>query len=238
MQRYFGSVLGKSVLLKDDDVHHLLKVMRAKIGDNIEVVSDGVAFMAQVKNLRPLQIEIISKIEEKRELPIDIILIASLLKGDKIDFVVQKACELGVSEIVLLNTSRVIVRKDDYCSEKKFIRYNKILKEASEQCHRNKIPLLYRAIDIKDIQTIKADVKLIAYEDNAGSTKSFLSEVRKIEKGQKVAILIGPEGGFSSQEVALCKDNGYSTVSLGRRILRAETASIYALSVISCLSDK
>lgn len=238
MQRYFGSIIGNNVLLSDDDAYHLLKVMRARIHDNIEVVSDGVAFIAEINSIKPLQINIISKLNEKRELSNDIILIASLLKGDKLDFVIQKACEIGVSEIVLLNTSRVIVRKDDYCSERKFERYRRILKEASEQCHRNKIPMLYRAIDIKDIDKIKADVKLIAYEEKAGNTKNFLANIRKVTSGQKVAIMIGPEGGFSSEEVELAKNSGYIPVSLGRRILRAETASIYALSVMSCILDK
>lgn len=238
MQRYFGSIIGKNVLLKDDDVHHLLKVMRARIGDRIEVVSDGVAFVCEVRCLKPLQIETISQIDEKRELSSDIVLIASILKGDKMDLVIQKACEIGVSEIVLLNTSRVIVRKDDFSSDKKLERYRRILKEASEQSHRTKIPMLYRVIDIKDIQNIKADNKIVAYEDEAGSTKTFLSEIRKIQKGQKTAIMIGPEGGFSASEINLAKENGFVPVSLGRRILRAETASIYALSVMSCMIDK
>ena len=233
MQRYFARTLGERVILSDDDVFHLTRVMRARKGDSIEVVADGIVYLAEVNKLKPLEISIVKKLKENNELSNYIILIASLIKGDKMDFVLQKATELGVSEIVLLQSERSVVKikKDD--KDVKFTRFNKILKEASEQSRRSKIPALYRFITFDNLRTIEADVKMIAYEGMEGSTESFNKVIESIKPKQKVAILIGPEGGFSEEEVAIATHYKYKKVSLGRRILRAETASLYALSVLS-----
>ena len=238
MQRYFGSIIGKQVLLTEEDQYHVTKVMRMRPCDQIEVVSDGIAFLCNIKNIKPLEIEMIRPIHEKRELDTDVILIAALLKGDKFDFMLQKATELGVSEIVLVSTERTIVRTDDYNSAKKLERYRRILKEAAEQSHRTRIPDLYRFITLGDLNQIKADVKMIAYEDVAGNTKSFWNELKKSQPGQKIAVLIGPEGGFSKREVEIAENFGFAKVSLGNRILRGETASLYALSVIASYIER
>ena len=97
MQRYFGRKVGDSVVLNDDDVYHLLKVMRSRVGEKIEVVADERVFLSEITSVKPLQIKAIKRIEEDNELPNHVILVASLLKGDKLDFVLQKATELGVS---------------------------------------------------------------------------------------------------------------------------------------------
>ena len=238
MQRYFARTIGERVILSDDDVFHLTRVMRARKGDNIEVVSDGMVYLAQVQSLRPLEINLVKKIKENNELSNNVILIASLIKGEKMDLVLQKATELGVSEIVLLQSERSVVKikKDD--KEVKFARFNKILKEAAEQSRRSKIPALYRLIDISGLRTIEADIRLIAYEGMEGSTESFNKVLQNIKAKDKIAILIGPEGGFSEKEVNVASHYGFKKISLGRRILRAETASFYALSVISNYLDR
>lgn len=233
MQRYFARTVGERVILNDDDVFHLTRVMRARRGDNIEVVSDGMVYLAEVQSLRPLEIILVKRIRENNELSNDVILIASLIKGEKMDLVLQKATELGVSEIVLLQSERSVVKikKDD--KDVKFARFNKILKEAAEQSRRSKIPALYRLIDIANLRTIEADVRLIAYEGMEGNTESFNKVLQNIKSKDKIAIIIGPEGGFSEKEIDIATRLGYKKISLGRRILRAETASFYALSVIS-----
>ena len=233
MQRYFARTVGERVILNDDDVFHLTRVMRARRGDNIEVVSDGMVYLAEVQSLRPLEIILVKRIRENNELSNDVILIASLIKGEKMDLVLQKATELGVSEIVLLQSERSVVKikKDD--KDVKFVRFNKILKEAAEQSRRSKIPALYRLIDIVNLRTIEADVRLIAYEGMEGNTESFNKVLQNIKSKDKIAIIIGPEGGFSEKEIDIATRLGYKKISLGRRILRAETASFYALSVIS-----
>ena len=238
MQRYFGKIIGRQVLLEDDDVFHLTRVMRAKVGDKIEVVNEGVVYVAQINRFKPLEIDVVRRLKENNELPNNVVLIASLLKGDKMDLVLQKATELGVNEIVLLETERTVVKfkKDD--RELKIERFNKILKEAAEQSRRSVIPHLFRIITFDQLRDIDANVKMIAYEEEAGATNSFNKIVDSIKPGQKVAVLIGPEGGFAEHEVEIAMNNGYKKVSLGKRILRAETASFYALSVIANRLEK
>ena len=238
MQRYFGKIIGRQVLLEDDDIFHLTRVMRAKVGDKIEVVNEGVVYVAQINRFKPLEIDVIRRLKENNELPNNVILIASLIKGDKMDLVLQKATELGVSEIVLLETDRTVVKfkKDD--REVKLERFNRILKEAAEQSRRSVIPHLYRIIDFNHLRDVEANVKIIAYEGEEGPTNSFNKIVESIKPGQKVAVLIGPEGGFADHEVEIALQHGYKKVSLGKRILRAETATFYALSVIANYLEK
>ncbi len=232
-QRYFGQIIEKSAILSDDDIFHCVRVMRMRVGEELEVVCDNQAFLGVVKSIKPFQVDILGKLKEKRELPNEIILVVSLLKGDKLDFVLQKATELGVSEIVLCQSKRSILRLKDVQKEAKLNRFQRILKEASEQSKRLRIPELYRIIPFEDIDDINADVKMIAYEEVAGETKSFNEQLKSLEKGQRLVIVIGPEGGFEEDEIIYAKAKGFTPVSLGRRILRAETASLYALSVIS-----
>ncbi len=234
MQRYFGQIITDQVLLGDDDIFHLTKVMRARVGDEIEVVSNEKVFLCKVSQLKPhIEIDVVRQIKENHELKNHVILIAALIKGEKMDFVLQKATELGVGEIILLQTERTIVKIKPAEKDLKLERYRRILKEAAEQCKRTKIPMLYRVIDMKQLGDVDAQVKMIAYEEESGATESFNSIIRSIKDKQKVAIVVGPEGGFSEHEVDMAVAAGYKRVSLGKRILRAETASFYALSVIS-----
>ena len=232
-QRYFGQIIDGAAILSEDDVFHCTRVMRMRVGEELEVVSDHQAFVGVVKSVKPFQVDIIGKLKEKRELPNEVILVVALLKGEKLDFVLQKATELGASEIVLCETKRSIMRLKDAKKEAKVARYQRILKEAAEQSKRTEIPNLFRIIPFEDIDVISADVKLIAYEEVAGETKSFNEQIKSLEKGKRLIIVIGPEGGFTPDEVMYAKMKGFTPVSLGRRILRSETACIYALSVIS-----
>ena len=238
MQRYFGRIIENQVVLSEDDVFHLTRVMRARKGEKIEVVCDGLVYLAEVASFKPLQIIVLNEIKENNELNNHIILVASLLKGEKMDLVLQKATELGVSEIVLLETERTVVKikRDD--KEVKLLRFNKILKEAAEQSKRSRIPSLFRIIPFDRLYTVDADLKLIAYEGMEGSCASFNKLVERIKPKQKVAVLIGPEGGFTTKEVDKAKALGFYEVSLGKRILRAETAAFYALSVIANQLEK
>ena len=238
MQRYFGNITNGVAYLSEDDLFHITKVMRAKKGDRIEVVSDDEPYLCEVEGLRPLSIRMISKINENHELKNDIVLVAALIKGDKMDWVVQKATELGVEEIVFLKTERTIVKINNADKDVKLARYRKIIKEASEQSKRTRQPLLYQVISMQELSKIRADVKMIAYEGVSGDCSSFNNELKKIKRGSRVAIMVGPEGGFSQAEVQLAMANGYKQISLGKRILRAETASIYALSVIGNYLEK
>ena len=237
MQRYFANLNGENIVLGDGDVHHLLHVMRAKNGDEIEAVADGKLYACLVESVNPLVIKRNYEIPTDSELNEDITLFFALAKGEKIDFVVQKATELGANKIVLLKTERCVVKFDDKNLSHKLERFEKIAKEASEQSHRLRIPQIVGVIDLKKIpQELLCDINLVAYEKEAGKTASL---IENIEKGKSTSIMIGPEGGFSEDEVNLLTDKyGFKRVSLGKRILRTETAAVYALSVIGALLEK
>ena len=239
MQRYFGRKIGNNIILDNDDIFHLTKVMRARRGEQIEVVADDNVYLCEIKEIKPLQIVSKKQIKENNELPNHVILIAALLKGDKMDYVLQKATELGVSEIFLTTSERTIVKIKEHQNDLKLGRYQKILKEAACQSKRSKIPFINSIIDFSRIDEIHADLKLIAYEASKGSSSLLNKKIASLKPKKSIAIIIGPEGGFCEGEVEYAKNCGFIPVGLGNRILRAETASIYALSVIANrLEDK
>lgn len=236
MQRYFAKVIDNEIKLGDDDVHHLLHVMRARINNEIEVVADGKLYSGIIKEINPLKIIVNYEIPSDSEIGKEVTLFFALAKGDKIDFVIQKATELGATKIVLVKTERCVVKIDEKDFAKKLVRYEKIAKEASEQCHRLVIPEIVGVIDIKDIpSSLLCDINLLAYEKEAGKTSNLLDK----KNCGSVSILVGPEGGFSEKEVDILKNKyKFKTISLGKRILRTETAAVYALSVISYLLEQ
>lgn len=236
MQRYFANIVDKKVLLSKDDSFHLLKVMRAGVGDQIEVVSDGCVYICEMTSKNPLQIEVLRKCEEDNELDFKLILVISLLKGEKMDFVIQKATEIGVSEIILVRSEHCIskIKPDEVTN--KLARFTKIAKEASEQSKRSKVPLITKVIDFRQISCLNFDHKMIGTVTN-NKSKGFLQEIRKIQSKESAAILIGPEGGWTNEEEDVAIRNGWQAVSFGKRVLRAETAAIASLSIISSVHE-
>ena len=174
MQRYFANKENEYIYLGDGDVHHLLHVMRAKAGDEIEVVADNKLYSAIIESISPLKIKVNYEIPSDSEIKEEITLFFALAKGDKIDFVVQKATELGVSKIVLIKCERCVVKFDNKDLDRKLERFTKIAKEASEQSHRCKIPEIIGVVNIRDIPSdLLSEVNLLAYEKEAGSTSSL-----------------------------------------------------------------
>ena len=237
MQRYFSNIDNNFfVHFTPDDEHHILHVMRMKKGDEIEVVSDGKVFLCRIDNLHPLEVSVIHEIENDVELKECITLLFDLTKGDKIDLVLQKATELGVKKVALIESERTVVKYEGKDIDKKLARFNKIMKEASEQSHRLVVPELLGIYNLKNLpKEIFSDINYVAYEKDANDISGAFS---KLEKGKSISILIGPEGGFSEQEINRLTEQGFIRTSLGKRILRAETAAIYALSVIGYLLEK
>lgn len=237
MQRYFARIIDKQVFLDDGDIHHLLNVMRAKVGTNIEVVYDKTAYLCEVKSINPLGIYTIKTIETSPELDKNVTLFFALAKGDKIDFVVQKATELGVSKIVLFTSQRCVVDFSNKDLNKKLDRYSKIAKEASEQSHRVSVPEIQGVYKLKDITSeMLCDVNYVAYEKCSNSS-NFVDEM-KVKNSSSISVFIGPEGGFEESEIDLLEKLGVNPITLGKRILRTETAAVNILSVISYLIEK
>ena len=237
MQRYFADVINNEVILTKDDTFHLTKVMRCKPGDSVEIVNNAthIAYFAIVDSINPLKIHIQEPIIKESELEKKVTLFFALAKSDKNEFVIQKATELGATRVVLFQGKRSVVKfsKDDFT--RKEARYISIAKEASEQCHRNYIPEIKYVDSIKGIKDYLEDLNLFAYELEAGKATNLTKEIKEYKS---VSIIIGPEGGFDDSEVTFLKELDFKTISLGKRILRCETAAVYSLSIIAYELEK
>ena len=190
--------------------------------------------MCQIISLKPLSIKIIKKLDEDSELKNHVTLYYCLSKGDKNDLVIQKATELGVKRIVLVSSKRCVVKYDNKNVDKKLERFKKIAKEASEQSHRLLIPDIEGPLDLKKLdKVIQEKNLLVAYEGNKDDKAFYIN--KDIDS---IGILIGPEGGLDLEEIKYLNNIGFINISLGKRILRTETAAIYALSVISNILER
>ncbi len=234
MQRYFVDKINNEFILTQEQIHQIINVMRNKIHEHLVFINNSYAYEVEIISLNPFKVKELNKLFLDTELSKDITLLYCLAKKDKIDFAVQKATELGVKKIVLVNSSRTIlkIKKDE--EEKKLLRLNKIAIEASEQCGRVLVPKVEKVIDYKDIKDFLSDINLIAYENE----RSLTIDKELLENKQSITILIGAEGGFSKEEVKYANELGYLSICLGKRILRSETAVCYALSLLSHYVEK
>lgn len=233
MQRYFieGIIaLNETYVMDTKHIHHIKNVMRAKIEDEFNVVDQtGSVYLVQLTDLEPVTYKVAEKIVAEVELPVNITLYSPLLKGDKMDVVIQKSTELGAHEFILYKAERSVVKLNAKKEDSRLTRYEKIAREAAEQSRRTKIPKISFAESLKTIDFKQYDLVLFAYEDNNLTGRSIKAVLDSV-KAQTIAVIFGPEGGFSEKEAEIFKS--YENVALGRRILRAETAPLYALSVI------
>lgn len=233
MQRYFVSKMNDNFVLENNDLHHVKDVMRIKDGGNIICVYNNKSFLCEIRySNQNYHINIIEEITKDVELPKRVTLYQAVIKNDKFDLIIQKATELGASDIVPTIFSRSVVKVEDNKKDNKLIRYQKIAKEACEQSHRQVIPNIHDFENVLKISLDSQTLGLIAYENN-GDFKSFSKNLENLENYTNVAIVVGPEGGFAPNEVEYLKKIGFKSISLGKRILRSETASMYALSIVS-----
>lgn len=224
------------ITITGQDVNHIKNVLRMGKGEEI-LVSDkeGRDYICEIAELS--EEEVIAKITdfqtEGRELPVEVYLLQSLPKGDKMEMIIQKAVELGVKAVIPVSTSRCIVKLDDKKAASKIKRWQAISESAAKQSKRGIIPEIMNVMSFKEAIKYVSDfeTKLIPYE-NAKNMKETKKLISGIEKGTKVAIFIGPEGGFADSEIDLAFENGIMPISLGKRILRTETAGMTILSVI------
>lgn len=234
MQRYFKETELDVFELSSDDSYHIIKVMRNKIGDNVEVVIDKKLYVCEIVQINDLVT--VKKIEEvpcDSEFPFYVTIAQSLVKEQKMDLILQKSCELGVSEIIPISAARSIVKLNKK-EDKKLIRWNKIFKEASEQSKRVVIPKVNEVMSIKELSKLDFDLKILC---TVNELSVGLKDVLPKElNGLKILFVIGPEGGFTDNEEKILIDNGFISTSFGKRVLRTETASLYALSVLSYIS--
>lgn len=247
MQRYFIkeslSDLDQIVHLPSEDAHHLVRVMRAKIGQHVIIVSiEGYAYVAEIIEMThegdaTATLKTVQTISRDVELPINVTIACGLSKNDKIDTIVQKATECGMFDFVPLALQRDVVKWDGKKAQTKIARLSKIAKEAAEQSHRVHAPVIHELMNLNTlIETAQHyDIKLIAYEESAktGEHTQLRRLLQDVLPNQNVIAVFGSEGGLTQDEVTKLEASGFVSCSLGPRILRAETAPIYLLSAIS-----
>lgn len=245
MQRYFVDAENWSeheVILKSD-AHHIMRVMRFDVGDAIVCVHPtGKVARCEIAELNETEQSVVASITEwidtDSELPVRVTILQSLPKGSKLDLIIQKGTELGATEFILYESERSVVKWNTKKRENRLQRYRKIAQEASEQSGRNLVPDVVFIDDIAQFiedESLDETIKLLAYEEEAKTSEhtSFYTELKNVSAGVEVMIAIGPEGGFSEHEVATFKKSEFTPIRLGKRILRTETASLYALASIS-----
>lgn len=223
MQQYFVNKkinTGDIVRLDNDVLYHLIKVLR-KDSSYIFRIADSEGKIYHANLINNFECEIKEFLDENNELDTEITCILSLIKNDKFELCLQKLVELGVKRIVPYKAVRSVVKVKD---NKKKERLEKIVKEAAEQSHRNIIPEVCDFADLKDLKNYLSDANYMCYE----SDKNIVD----IGKSKSITYIIGPEGGFENKEYQKICDLGFESMSLGNRILRAETAAIYMTSVI------
>lgn len=232
MQRYFSQRRQASYFeLPDDDIYHIKTVMRMKSGDQIEVVYQEQVYLSCIEIVNNIyKIRQIEKLEQGVQHIPEIILCIPLLKEAKMDFVIQKATELGVGRIIPLKTVRSIVKLDQTREQKKLMRWQKIAKEASEQAKRITIPVIEPVQTLSDLEKISA-LKLVC---STVAMENNLSNLLQMHRTcDRILVVIGPEGGLSSEEEEQLVAMNFHQVRLGNNIMRVETVPIFFLSVIN-----
>ncbi|MEH6946696.1 16S rRNA (uracil(1498)-N(3))-methyltransferase [Bacillus sp. JJ634] len=243
MQRYFlenKQVNEQNIMITGDDYHHITRVMRMEPGAEIIVVNkDGQTAIAEISEITNDAVvgAVIEWKNEEKELPIHVTIASGLPKGDKLDYIVQKGTELGALEFIPFIAARSVVKWDSKKASKKIERLQKIAKEAAEQSHRSVLPAVKEQMTVSQlIQYAKNfDYKLIAFEEEAkrGETARLAKVLTEAKRGQSILFVFGPEGGLTTEEVEKLSEAGFAACGLGPRILRTETAPLYALAAVS-----
>lgn len=231
---FYKGLLADTIEITGSDAHHLMHVMRAKAGQEVTVVDDegSVARMAMTA-FREDAVTLVlqERLAANTESPLELVLAQCLLKTDKMDYVVQKAVELGVTEIIPVRSHNCVVRYDAKKAAARQSRWQKIAEEAAKQCGRTALTEVAPITDLSALlQSYGGENTEIVfcYENEDETTvKSCLQAV----KGKRLILLIGPEGGFTLDEAAQVQSAGGRAVTLGPRILRAETAAVAAVTV-------
>ena len=229
-----GSRAGDIFTVTGADCNHIKNVLRMHAGEKILVSEGGKSHLCEIESIGEAAVSarVIEENYRETELPVKIYLFQGLPKSDKLELIIQKAVELGVCEIVPVEMHRSVVKLDEKKKESRRARWQAIAESAAKQSKRNTIPIVSDVLSYKQAmeKAMEMGLFLVPYENERGmeATKEALA---KMERGTSVGVLIGPEGGFEPKEIALAKEAGGLCVSLGARILRAETAAITAVGM-------
>lgn len=241
MPRFFVSknqIDDQFVTIYGEDAHHISRSLRMAAGVHITVSdSEGYDYECRLEIFAETYVKaaIINKNKSETEPPLRIHLFQALPKGDKLDFIIQKAVECGAYDITPFESERCVVKVKSEAEARKTERRNKIALEAAKQCGRGIIPRVHSSIRFDQMlnDAASCDAVLFCYEGKGTEPLGkLLNKIRNEKKIKDLAVIIGSEGGFSDNESNMAIEHGFFLIGLGKRILRAETASIFALSSI------
>lgn len=230
-------ITDKTVRIEGADVNHIKNVLRMKVGEELSVSNgiDGKEYRCGIIRLDEecITCELRFVKEDGVELASEVYLFQGLPKADKMELIIQKAVELGVHAVIPVSTKRCVVKLDDKKAKSKIARWQGISEAAAKQSKRRIVPEVMDVLSLKQALAFVEDfeVKLIPYEmaEDMSKTKEIINN---LQPGQRIAIFIGPEGGFEEAEVQAAMENGVEPITLGKRILRTETAGFTVLSWI------
>ena len=229
-------ISGDKIRIEGGDVNHMKNVLRMKLPEKAEI-SDGESrtYLCEVEAYEEdvAVLHILEEMEADTEPASKLYLFQGLPKSDKMELIVQKAVELGVYQVIPVAMKRSVVRLDDKKAAKKADRWNSIAESAAKQAGRSRIPEVTMPLSYNEALKMaeELDVTLLPYE-LAGGMEVTREVIRQIKSGQSVGIFIGPEGGFEPEEVDAAVSMGAKVITLGRRILRTETAGLATLAVL------
>lgn len=230
-------IQGTRVVITGNDVNHIKNVLRMQPGEEIAVSNgeDGKEYRCGIEELNEDEIVCTLRFvkEDGVELPSKIYLFQGLPKADKMELIVQKAVELGVYEIIPVATKRAVVKLDEKKAKSKIARWQTISEAAAKQSKRRIVPEIHPVLSFKEAVNYAKEmpIKVIPYELAEGMEKTR-ELISSLKPGEDIAIFIGPEGGFEESEIQIALENGIESITLGKRILRTETAGFTVLSWI------
>lgn len=240
MQRYFVNEFSNNrFYISDEDRHHIVNVMRLRQGDHMICSIDGKSALCSIEKIAADQViaSVVKWEEGTAEFPVRVAIASGLPKGDKLEWIIQKGTELGAAEFIPFAAARSVVKWDQKKAKKKVERWQRIAKEAAEQSHRSLLPEVAETISLKELINLSAgfDYRLVAYEEDAreGEASILPQTLKNIKPGQSLLFVFGPEGGLTEEEIELLRSHHFQTCGLGPRILRTETAPLYALAAVS-----
>lgn len=235
MPRFFvneDNIFDSYAIIVGDDARHIGRSLRMKLGDEITICCNNTDYCCKISSISDTAVraDIVSKIKTETEPSISLTLFQAVPKSDKLDFIIQKASELGAVKIVPVLTRRCVSRPDKKVFLKKQQRLQKIAEEAAKQSGRGIIPKVGEIIDIKDYYASldSFDLNLFCYEGGGNR----LCDIASLKSAAKISLFIGSEGGFDESEAQEAFEKGAQAVTLGKRILRCETAPVCAISII------
>ena len=223
-----------------DDFNHIKNVLRMTVGEQFLVSCDDISDLCEIESIEidTVVAKIIEANYQNTNLPINIHLFQGLPKSDKLEFIIQKAVELGASSITPVAMKRSIVKIDDKKKKSKCERWQAIAESAAKQSKRTSVPKVCEVVSYKEMMNIAKglDLLLVPYEcaEGMAATKEVL---KQIKSGMSIGIIIGPEGGFEEKEIELAREAGGKIISLGSPILRTETAAITAVAMCMLYSE-